>query len=80
MLSVVSAGQPNALNDKEVKRNKQAEYAKQLQQDTGSAAPLSQQQYQYQQQQRQGPTDHNEGGGGLSAIGKGVVLYHVIIP
>jgi hypothetical protein len=63
------AGQSNPMSDKEAKRNKQAEYARQLQQDNGSGLPAQQQQHhQYQQQPHQALGDN--GGGGLGHIGE----------
>ena len=62
----------NPISEKEAKRNKQAEYARQLQNDHGSA---SQQQLQYQQQHRQMPNDNDSaGGGGLGNIGTNIIV------
>ena len=62
------------MSDKEAKRNKQAEYARQLQQDNGSGPTQQRQQYeqqhQYQQQPHQALDDN--GGGGLGNIGERV--------
>ena len=59
--SVVVKGQHHVLNDKEVKKHKQAEYARQLQQDHAPA-----QQPHHNQQRLH---DENRGGGGLGDIG-----------
>lgn len=61
-------GHSNPISDKEAKRNKQAEYARQLQQDNGSGPPAQQQQ-QHQYRQQHHSNDAGGGGGGLGSIG-----------